>query len=143
MPPLKPGGGGKPQPYVPKDHGEHSGEYAKSTWSHKPNDLTGQKGVGYLEYNPLRSSLVQRVYSQNIIGRGKIPLRSNLNSVTKKVVDGHLVAERYYNDYGEPYLDIDYTSHGNPKTHPIVPHIHRWKKDASGHLFRQNWEDFK
>ena len=30
----------------------------------------------------------------------------------------------YYDEDGNAYLDIDYTDHGNPKTHPIVPHQH-------------------
>ena len=39
-----------------------------------------------------------------------------------------MVSERYYNDNGEAYLDIDYTCHGRPNVHPDVPHIHRWIK---------------
>ncbi len=35
--------------------------------------------------------------------------------------------ERYYGADGLPEKDIDYTDHGNPKTHPKVPHIHPWK----------------
>jgi hypothetical protein len=34
------------------------------------------------------------------------------------------VPERYYNQEGMAYLDIDYTDHGNPKMHPNVPHEH-------------------
>lgn len=40
---------------------------------------------------------------------------------------GSLISERYYNDSGYAYLDIDYNNHGNPKTHPEVPHQHEIK----------------
>ena len=46
------------------------------------------------------------------------------NSVTQKTKDGKVTSERYYDDNGNAYLDIDYTDHGNPKTHPTVPHEH-------------------
>jgi hypothetical protein len=64
------------------------------------------------------------------------------NSVIKKIVGGYVVSERYYNK-GEAYLDIHYTCHGNPKTHPVVPHIHRWSKDENGVLKPGKWEDFQ
>lgn len=46
------------------------------------------------------------------------------NSVTQSYVDGKFTQERYYDDNGNAYLDIDYSDHGNPKTHPSVPHQH-------------------
>ena len=46
------------------------------------------------------------------------------NSVTQKTINGKITSERYYDENGNAYLDIDYTDHGNPKTHPIVPHQH-------------------
>lgn len=39
---------------------------------------------------------------------------------------GNVITERYYDSKGRAYKDIDYTNHGNPKTHPNVPHTHRW-----------------
>ena len=73
-----------------------------------------------------------------------IPSCGKPNSVVKKIVNGYVVSERYYNDIGEAYLDIDYTCHGNPKTHPEVPHIHRWHKDEKGRLKRnEKWESFE
>ena len=72
-----------------------------------------------------------------------VPSRGKPNSVVKRIVNGYVVSERYYNEKGEAYLDIDYTCHGNPKTHPEVPHIHRWHKDDNGHLIRsRKWESF-
>lgn len=45
------------------------------------------------------------------------------NSVHTKInSNGTVLSERYYNNDGKAYLDIDYSDHGNPKMHPIVPH---------------------
>ena len=65
------------------------------------------------------------------------------DSVSKKVINGYVATERYYNSKGEAYLDIDYTCHGNPKRHPYVPHIHRWHKNEAGILERGEWEVFQ
>lgn len=79
-----------------------------------------------------------------ISGSGvQIPSNGRPNSVSKKIIGGYVVSERYYNNKGEAYLDIDYTCHGNPKAHPYVPHIHRWTKDESGILKRGKWEVFQ
>ena len=58
-------------------------------------------------------------------------MTGNKNSVVKSYKDNRLVRERYYDEDGRAYLDIDYTNHGNPKTHPIVPHQHKisWEND--------------
>lgn len=65
----------------------------------------------------------------------KMPIKSEPNSVTKKYSNGKLLTERYYDENGNPYLDIDYTNHGNPKTHPNVPHKH-YIKIKNGHIDR-------
>ena len=78
------------------------------------------------------------------INHESIPSCGKPNSVVKKIADGYVLSERYYNEIGEAYLDIDYTCHGNPKTHPEVPHIHRWRKDENGCLIRnKKWESFE
>ena len=46
------------------------------------------------------------------------------NSVTQSYIGGKLIQERYYDSDGRAYLDIDYSNHGNPRTHPNVPHQH-------------------
>ena len=40
--------------------------------------------------------------------------------------NGKVITRRYYDKNGNADLDIDYTNHGNPKTHPKVPHRHDW-----------------
>lgn len=63
---------------------------------------------------------------------------SVLNSVVKNYKDGSVNSERYFDDEGKPYLDIDYSDHGNPKMHPYVPHEHHITvKDCKIHRERK------
>ncbi|MGE8207834.1 hypothetical protein ACQKP0_25550 [Heyndrickxia sp. NPDC080065] len=48
------------------------------------------------------------------------------NSVFDNYKDGKLDSRRYYGPTGKPRLDIDFSDHGNPKNHPVVPHAHDW-----------------
>lgn len=143
---YKPGGGNKPQPYIPAGNGEKSGEYTdKPIYKKKLAiincNIRNVRGV----YNFLNSKCVNKVTWCSAYGKGEsIPSKSRPNSVIKKVVDGYVVSERYYNEKGEAYLDIDYTCHGNPTTHPEVPHMHRWNRSENGDLSRnKKWESFK
>ena len=142
---YKPGGGNKPQPYIPAGNGKKSGEYTTK-------DVTKQsklirhcriKNIK-LRYNFKSSSLVKKVencyaYHSSV----SVPTKHKPNTVVKRIVNGYVASERYYNENGEAYLDIDYTCHGNPNTHPEVPHVHKWVKNAEGKLHRDNWESFK
>lgn len=77
------------------------------------------------DYNSAGSSSVGRVDSvQTISNTHSKPVSSTPNSVTKSYKNGKLDSERYYGSDGKPYLDIDYSNHGNAKTHPDVPHQH-------------------
>ena len=143
---YKPGGGNKLQPYIPAGNGEKSGEYTD-----KPENDNRFKGVRHcfirnkrFKYNFYHSKLVKKVTNTNISSQGvSIPTKYIPNSVSKKIINGYVVTERYYNEKGEAYLDIDYTCHGNPKRHPFVPHIHKWTKDENGELKRGSWEKFQ
>ena len=44
------------------------------------------------------------------------------------IVDSHgkLKTRRWYNENGQAIRDVDFTNHGNPKLHPVVPHEHTW-----------------
>ena len=143
---YKPGGGNKPQPYIPAGNGEKSGEYTD-----KPivNKNLGVKHC-YIKNIKMRcnfkhSKLVGRVDNYYVhYNQFSIPSMKKPNSVVKKIVNGYVVTERYFDGKGEAYLDIDYTCHGNPNTHPEVPHIHRWYKDEQGILRRnKKWESFE
>lgn len=77
------------------------------------------------DYNSAGSSSVGRVDSvQTISNAHSKPDSSTPNSVTKSYKNGKLDSERYFGSDGKPYLDIDYSDHGNAKTHPDVPHQH-------------------
>lgn len=96
-----------------------------------------------LSYNKAKSRTVdkdEKLNDYKMDGHGSAPTKGKPNSVTKVYRDGKLEQERYYDKNGDVYLDIDYTNHGNPKQHPIVPHQHRWIRDEKGNLNRDTWE---
>ena len=131
---FKPGGGNKPQPYIPAGHGDKSGEY-----TNKP--ITNRQGL----YNIAGSSLVKQVdniYSHE--GKQDIPILHKPNTVLKILVNNTVVSERFYGKDGIVYLDIDYTNHGNPATHPVVPHIHIWTYNKEKRkIERSKWRNFR
>ncbi|MFG0234844.1 hypothetical protein [Brevibacillus porteri] len=55
------------------------------------------------------------------------------------IKDGELYQRRYYDGDGKAEMDIDYTNHGNPKTHPNVPHRHDWFWPPVGPPSRGEW----
>ena len=57
---------------------------------------------------------------------------SSLDIFDKKT--GDLLTRRFYDSDGVAYRDIDFTHHGNPKTHPEAPHEHFWKYDSNGRV---------
>lgn len=86
------------------------------------------------DYNGAGSKSVGQVDTVNITSDNhSVPTKGEPNSVTKDYKDGKLSSERYYGEDGNAYLDIDYSDHGNPKTHPTVPHEHIiWFDDDGG-----------
>ena len=79
-----------------------------------------------IDYNSAGSSSVGEVDSITTISNAhSMPKSSTPNSVTKNYKNGKLNTERYYGKDGKPYLDIDYSDHGNSKMHPHVPHVHK------------------
>ncbi|BBB90445.1 hemagglutinin repeat-containing protein [Methylomusa anaerophila] len=57
----------------------------------------------------------------------KVPDEGTPNSSYDKVDgDGNVITRRYYDEFGRPLKDVDFTDHGNPKQHPKVPHEHDW-----------------
>ncbi len=77
-------------------------------------------------FNNAGSSSVGQVDVINKVNnKHSLPLNGTPNSVTKNYKNGKLHSERYYDESGSAYLDIDYTDHGNSKMHPDVPHQHK------------------
>lgn len=94
-----------------------------------------QNGV---DYNTAGSRSVREVDSvQTLSESHSIPTSGYPNSVTRNYRNGSLYTERYYGENGKPYLDIDYSDHGNPSTHTTVPHEHSIYFDANGTLHRE------
>lgn len=90
------------------------------------------------KYNSARSNEVKNLSSGIVIKLGeKVPSIFKPNSVVQKRNGAEVIMERYYNEKGEPYLDIDYTNHGNPTMHQIVPHVHSISYEANGTIRRE------
>lgn len=95
-------------------------------------------------FNNAGSSSVGQVDKINTIGKNDdMPRKSAPNSVTKKVVGGDVKTERYFDKNGNPYLDIDYTNHGNSKRHPVVPHEHSIDTSSGGFYREPNGRKIK
>lgn len=79
-----------------------------------------------IDYNRAESSDVKIVDEINKTTNHGVTIKNIPNSVNQHYNKrGTLISERYYDGNGNAYLDIDYSNHGNSKTHPIVPHQHR------------------
>ena len=59
---------------------------------------------------------------------------SSIDRVDEK---GRIITRRWYDGNGRAKKDVDFTDHGNPKTHPEVPHEHTWEWDKNGHSNRK------
>lgn len=91
------------------------------------------------DYNSAGSSSVGKVDSVSVVAdEHNLPTSGTPDSVTQNYKDGELHSERYYGPDGKPYLDIDYTDHGNSKMHPNVPHQHRIIFDDNGKMHRDS-----
>jgi hypothetical protein len=69
-----------------------------------------------------------------------VPVKSTPNSsYIKKDDKGNTITIRRYNDHGQAEKDIDYTNHGHPEQHPVVPHVHYWNWDNPDKPVRGPW----
>lgn len=88
-------------------------------------------------FNNAASKNVKTVDSTyQVYNTQSMPDHGNSNSVVQNYRNGSLLTERYFDEKGLPYLDIDYSNHGNPKMHPIVPHEHNIEI-VNGHIKRE------
>ena len=60
------------------------------------------------------------------------PIKGEPNS-SVDILDknGNVVRRRWFDSEGNAMRDLDYTNHGNPKTHPEWPHEHIWEGGRS------------
>ena len=104
--------------------GNYSG-FGGSGGSGNAGNDSGDDPKNGKDYNTAGSSSVGQVDSvQTVSEVRRMPMSSSPNSVIRNYRNGSLYIERYYGSDGKPYLDIDYSDHGNPNTHPDVPHQH-------------------
>lgn len=61
-----------------------------------------------------------------------VPFISKPNSVVMNYHNDKFEQMRFYGRTGKPRRDIDFSNHGNPKMHPIVPHVHDWRDIKPG-----------
>lgn len=113
----------------------------------KKNESSSVEPNEGMDYNKAGSSGVRKVDKINKIdttdNKNKLGIKGEPNSVTKNYKHGRMIQERYYDENGDVYLDIDYTDHNNPKYHPIVPHQHNWYRNEEGKLKRRKYEKIK
>ncbi len=96
----------------------------------------GSGPVNGSDYNSANSNTVKTVNTVKKTNLHSVPITGTSNSVTRNYKNGVLDSERYYGNDGKAYLDIDYSDHGNPKTHPTVPHEHDIWFDSDGKMHR-------
>ncbi len=90
-----------------------------------------------IDYNTAESKNVKQVDAvQTLSEAHSVPKSGTPNSVARNYRNGLLNSERYFGEDGMPYLDIDYTDHGNPSTHKTVPHEHKISFDSNGKMKR-------
>lgn len=101
-----------------------------------PNNLESFQNLKYNKLNAYKE--LQGVYrdvswqkkcleNTHKTNEKKVPIHNTPNSVVEKIIDNKIVTRRFFGKNGKVKLDIDFTNHGNPKKHPIVPHAHSWK----------------
>ncbi len=102
------------------------------------------KPINGTDYNGAGSKSVKQVDHVEItVDRHEVPMKGTANSVNQNYRNGKLSSERYYDSDGKPYLDVDYSNHGNAKTHPRVPHEHEIWTDENGGFKRGKDKEIK
>lgn len=119
----------------------HSGHFKNTlgTITRARNDKKVIKDYNEADSDKVR--IVNEIHEIDNTNHERVPVKESPNSVLKVLKNGKKIRERYFDEGGDPYLDIDYSNHGNPKTHSIVPHQHTWTKDERGNLTRHTIEE--
>ena len=107
------------------------------------NNTYGGRIIDGIDYNTAGSTNVKLVNCKQQTSAHALPATNTPNSVIQNFRDGKLLSERYYDKDGNAYLDIDYTNHGNPKTHKHVPHEHEIFLDKNGKIHRNKDRSIK
>lgn len=76
----------------------------------------------------------------NFRGSSKPPSTNPANSTYTWYKNGKPYQKRWYDQFGNPKMDKDYTDHGNNKKHPVTPHYHDYN---NGQHSKGYWYDKK
>ena len=116
----------------------------KGAKSKENGSYSGVPVAKFPTFNHVKSKSVKVVdtvrVSHNI---HSVPVSAEPNSVHISTYKGKLHSERYFDGKGSPYLDIDYTNHGNPKMHPVVPHEHTITVKDGKFIRDKKWRDIQ
>ena len=114
---------------------------SKSKGSENSNGISVTK---FSIFNRAKSKSVKVVDKVNVSHNiHSVPISAEPNSVHISMNQGELHSERYFDRKGSPYLDIDYTNHGNPKIHPVVPHEHTITIKDGKFMRNKKWRDIQ
>lgn len=125
--------------------GYHGG-FGKTTGNNKHQNSNNSKLpiTRHPTFNTSDSKSVKTVSSYTSSNDAhKVPMTSNPNSVHISYKDGKTHSERYFDGEGNAYLDIDYSNHGNPKMHPVVPHEHTITIVNGNFIRNKKWRDIQ
>ena len=125
--------------------GYHGGfGHTKGANDHKNAQTEKIPVTKYPPFNASQSKSVKEVTSFSISTNAhQIPMKSTPNSVHISYKDGKIHSERYYDKTGNAYLDIDYSNHGNPKMHPVVPHEHEITIVNGNFVRAKKWKEIQ
>ena len=110
---------------------QNSNESTPSISKHPPFITAGSKSV----------KIVSTYTSSN--EAHTVPTTSVPNSVHISYKDSKPHSERYFDSKGNAYLDIDYSNHGNPKIHPVVPHEHTITIVNGNFIRNKKWREIQ
>ncbi|MDF7683513.1 minor capsid protein [Lactobacillus sp. ESL0679] len=112
----------------------------ETRWMRDPETGKGRL-VNNMSFNEWKKQYVDNIEKSQISTVNKyksvIPVVKEVHNIATKgtplsvlgrISDGQVVRYRYYDESGYVDKDLDMTDHGNPKQHPIVPHLHIWHK---------------
>ncbi|AEB75049.1 RHS repeat domain-containing protein [Clostridium botulinum] len=111
--------------------GENNKE--KSNEDNKPNKKQNKRktrpGPRRKKGRPVKNpNEVRPTGNHKTTSESKLPIDNQDPSLTLDRINelGKIIARRFYDELGRALRDVDFTNHGNPKDHPIVPHVHIW-----------------
>lgn len=112
------------QVFVPAVYAVSKSEAISSTASFCSLDTTPE-GAGKQSVTSNSGNTYDTTPSQNHSTTTSTSIKGKPNS-SVDILDknGNIVTRRWFDSNGNQFRDVDFTNHGNPKTHPEWPHEH-------------------